>query len=112
MKKIAERVLLHSNEENPTKKEITDWIEWMKILLKGIKIGQQYVYFDGWMISTAEKDVHVDGWHSRHDLDFVPHVSALSGAHLVSEILGSIEYWHSTHIEDEEEPNQPPEPTR
>ena len=101
LKKIGEQVLLQSNGESPTKKEVTDWTEWMKILLKGIKTGQQYVYFDGWMISTSEKDVHIDGWHSRHDLDFLPHVSALAGDRLLPEILGSTEYWHSTHVEDE-----------
>ncbi len=100
--KIAVRVMPHSNHGSPTKKEITNWLAWMNILLKGIKVGKQYVYLDGWIISTSEKSVHVDGWHSRHDLDFVPHISALAGKAHLSEILGSIEYWHSTHVEDEE----------
>ncbi|HWA28469.1 MAG TPA: hypothetical protein VG734_22660 [Lacunisphaera sp.] len=93
----------HTGPRNPTQNEITEWVAWMEILLKGLRAGQQYVYLDGWMIAASSTSVHIDGWHSRHDFDFVPHVSASAGERPVAEILGSTNYWQSTHIANEDD---------
>src|SRR5882672_5821662 len=33
----------------PTAEEIREWIGFMKILLKGLQLGKQHVYIDGWV---------------------------------------------------------------
>jgi len=100
---IAERVMPRYGERKPAKAEVKEWIEWMKILLKEVTVGHTYVYLDGWMISTGSIGVHIDGWHSRHDLDVVPHMDALTGKSTIDEVLGSTAYWQSTKIEEDEE---------
>ena len=44
----------------------------MKILLKEVQCGEQYVYFDGYVIPVTADGVNIEGWHAHHQLDFVP----------------------------------------
>jgi isocitrate lyase len=100
---IAERVMPRYGERKPTKAEVNDWIESMETLLQEVTVGQTYLYLDGWVISTDSDGVHLDGWHSSHDLDAVPHLAALAGTKAVDDVLGSIDYWKSTKVAEEEE---------
>jgi hypothetical protein len=85
-------------QREPEPGEAEDWSGFMKILLKGVKPGERYVYLDGWVIPTAAKSVRIEGWHSRHDLDFVPQVAALDDPKVRIELLASEEYWLSTAL--------------
>ena len=98
----AERTIRSLNQREPKLGEVEEWIGFMKILLNGIRLGEQYVYLDGWVIPTAAKGIHIDGWHSRHDLDFVPHVVALDNSEGSTGLLASRDYWLSTAIKQED----------
>ena len=45
----------------------------------------------------------MEGWHSRHELPFVPQVAALTDPEVVESILSNPEYWHETQLADAEE---------
>lgn len=79
--------------------EIAEWVEFMKILVKGVEPGKRYVYLDGYVISTAEEEISIDGWYARHDLGFVPQVTALLDPRARDHVLASPGYWESGHIE-------------
>lgn len=95
----ASRALRAMYQREPGADQIEGWINAMKVLLKGIQPGVRYVYFDGWMILTHATSVRIEGWHSEHDLDFVPHVAALHDPDVDAKILSSQDYWLSTAIE-------------
>jgi hypothetical protein len=97
--RTADRTIRSLYQREPERGEAKEWIGFMKILLKGIQRSQQYVYLDGWVIPTTAQGVHIEGWHSQHDLDLVPHVVALSKPKLQASLLSSREYWMSTAIE-------------
>jgi hypothetical protein len=83
----------------PEPGEVEEWIDFLKILLKGIRAGEQYVYFDGWVIRTTAEAVSFEGWHSHHDLDFVPQVAALNDPEIRTGLPASRDYWLSTSLE-------------
>ena len=83
----------------PEPEEIVEWIECMKILLKGVECGEQYVYFDGYVIPVTADGITMEGWHSHHDLDFVPQLAASSDAEVRDALLCSREYWQSNRVE-------------
>ena len=58
--------------------EVEEWVEFMKILLKDIQCGEQYVYFDGYVIPVNADGITIEGWHSHHQLDFVPQSRGVS----------------------------------
>jgi len=67
----------------------------MHVLLKDIVPGSAYVYLDGWVVSTAAGRVQLEGWNSRHDLPWVPHVAALTDPGVRASVLDNREYWTS-----------------
>lgn len=77
----------------PSEQDIAQWIDAMQALHSNIELGKQYVCLDGLFISTDEPGVDFDGWHSRHQLDFVPHVKACEDYLVMEEILSNREYW-------------------
>lgn len=87
---------------SPEPNEIGEWIEFMKVFLKGITRGQRYVYLDGYVIPTTAEQVSFEGWHARHDLDYVPQVAALDDPSARGEILENRDYWESNRIEQDE----------
>jgi hypothetical protein len=97
----AVRTLRALYEREPEPSQCEEWIGFMKILLKGIKPDQQFVYLDGWVIPTTANHVRIEGWHSQHNLEFVPQVAALHDPEIRTSLLSSREYWGSTAIEDE-----------
>jgi hypothetical protein len=88
-------------KREPKAGEVDEWVEFMKILLKGIKLGEIYAYLDGYVIPTTADSVTVEGWHARHNLDFVPQVAAMHDPRVRNDILGSREYWQSHRVESE-----------
>lgn len=88
---------LYQREPEPS--EVKEWIEFMKILLKVVESGEQYVYLDGYVIPTTAGGVSIEGWHSQHDLDLVPQVAALTDPEVRDRLLCSREYWQSNRHE-------------
>jgi hypothetical protein len=88
---------------DPEEDEIEQWIEAMQVILKDVVEGQEYVCVDGWVIGADEEAVVMDGWHSRHELPFVPHVAALTDPEIMESILSNRDYWHETQLADPEE---------
>jgi hypothetical protein len=87
----------------PEPGEVTEWIEFMKILLKEVQCGEQYVYFDGYVIPLTADGVEIEGWHSHHQLDFVPQVAALSDSEICDGLRCSTEYWQRNRVEREDD---------
>jgi hypothetical protein len=100
-KETADRAIRGLWQREPKPGQVEEWVEFMKILLKGIRPGEKYVYLDGWVIPTTAKSVRIEGWHSQHDLDFVPQMAALADSAVQTELLGAREYWLSTASEEE-----------
>ena len=95
----ADRTIRALYRREPEEGEAEEWVGFMKILLKDIQSGLQYVYLDGWVIPTTAGGVHIQGWHSHHDLEFVPQVAALEDPQVQTSLLSSREYWLSTAID-------------
>jgi hypothetical protein len=74
----------------------------MKILLQSIRLGEQYVYLDGWVIPTTAGEINIEGWHSQHNLNSVPQVAALNDPEIGSGLLSSPAYWESTALKQED----------
>jgi hypothetical protein len=68
----------------------------MKELLADVRVGHRYVCLDGLFIPANATSLRFQGWHSRHDLPFVPQVRALTDPSVVPSILGSRAYWRRT----------------
>jgi hypothetical protein len=96
----ADRTICALYQRRPEAGEVKEWIDFMKILLKGVEAGQQYVYFDGYVIPTSAAGVTIEGWHAQHDLDFVPQVAALSDPGVSDRLLCSRQYWQSNRVAD------------
>jgi len=84
----------------PTAEEIEEWIELMKILLKEIQVGKQYIYIDGWVFPTDETNIQFEGWHARHELSHVPQAAAVKDVTVLDRSLGSRQYWEVRRIQD------------
>jgi hypothetical protein len=82
----------------PSSKEITEWISFMKILLKDLKAGKEYVYIDGWVWPTDSANLRFDGWHAHHELDRVPQFVAITNRSTLDRTLDSKEYWQSRKL--------------
>lgn len=90
-------------KREPEPGEAKEWGEFMRTLLKDIRLGEEYVYLDGWVIPTTAGEVHIEGSHSRHDLEFVPQVAALDDPEVNTKLLSSPDYWKSTALEREDD---------
>jgi hypothetical protein len=100
----AERVIRSLYRREPEPGEVEEWVGFMKkILLKGVRPGLEYVYLDGWVVPTTAEGVRLDGWHSRHDLPFVPQVAALTDPGVQKSVLSNKQYWRSTAREESEQ---------
>lgn len=102
LEQIGSRCLTTSLRREPLAKEIADWVSAMKILLKGIEVGREYVYLDGFIIPADSEAVRFEGWAARHDLPRMPQSQARGDADLLENSLGSTEYWRSRRIRDTE----------
>jgi hypothetical protein len=98
----AARDLRNRWKTTPSNEDVSQWVGAMKELLADVRVGQRYVCLDGLFIPTDATSIQFEGWHSRHDLPFVPHVQALKDRSVLSCILGSQEYWKRTAAEPAE----------
>jgi hypothetical protein len=97
----ADRAIRGLFQREPEPREVDEWVGFMKILLKGVRAGEKYVYLDGWVIPANAAGVRIEGWHSQHDLDFVPQLAALEDPEVQTGLLSAREYWLSTATEQE-----------
>jgi hypothetical protein len=97
-KELARRDLVGKWTDTPSDEDIDAWIEAMQAILSNVEIGKQYVCLDGLIIPTDASRVRFQGWHSEHDLEFVPHVAALDDYFVMENILCNRDYWQSRAI--------------
>jgi hypothetical protein len=83
-----------------TDKQVREWIGFMKVLLKDIQIGKEYVYIDGWVFPTDSKDLRFEGSHSRHQLTEIPQVQGLVDRGALERTLDSEKYWQERRVEN------------
>ena len=95
----GDRTVRSLYQREPEAGEVEEWIGFMKILLKGVRPGGQYIYLDGYVIPATAEGITIEGWHSHHDLDFVPQVAALNDPEIRDDLLCSREYWQSNRVE-------------
>ena len=95
----GDRTIRALYQREPEPGEVEEWVGFMKTLLKGIKAGEKYVYLDGYVIPATADGLTIEGWHSRHDLDFIPQVAALTDMTVRDGLLCSRDYWMSNCVE-------------
>jgi len=82
----------------PEQADVSEWVGAMKELLADVRIGEQYVYFDGLIVPVNAASLRFEGWHSRHDLPFVPQVAAMQNRTVLQTLLRSRDYWERTAL--------------
>jgi hypothetical protein len=90
------RDLQNKWKSEPSEEDVSLWVGAMKELLADVQVGQLYVCLDGLFIPTTATSLRFSGWHSRHELPFVPHVRALADQSILDSLLGAREYWQRT----------------
>ena len=90
---IAARDLKCRSGRDAAADELREWVDAMKVILKGIRVGGRYVILDGWIIDVDAESVGIEGWHSVHQLPFVPQVKALKDQVVLRDILANERYW-------------------
>ncbi len=90
---LAHRDLDGKWSRQPTAEDIRVWIDFMKVMLKDLEPGREYVYLDGAIFPTDSKDIQFEGMHSWHELFSVPQVDALKEKDALELTLGSRRYW-------------------
>ena len=97
----ARRDLINQSGQEPLQEDIDDWVASMKALLEEVEVDQEYVCLDGLIIPTNATSVRFEGWHSRHDFDFVPQVAALKNENVGREFLNNPAYWQANAVNRE-----------
>ena len=87
----------------PQPRESADWIDEMAILLDPVILGHEYVYLDGIYVDTQEQAIAIEGWHSRHELPYVPHVKAMEDPSVLDHTLRNELYWRGREIHQDAE---------
>ena len=88
---LAESDMLGAGRE-ANRESLADWVEYMSEFLTGIELGNEYVFLDCVLVSTASKlPLRFRGAHAVHDLSFIPQLSA--DRSIVERVLGSRKYW-------------------
>jgi hypothetical protein len=73
----------------------------MKQILADVEFDKKYVCLDGAIIPVGAGAAKFEGWHSRHDLGFVPQVAALKDPSVRKDILSSVKYWEANALSRE-----------
>jgi hypothetical protein len=73
----------------------------MKRLMRNVEVGCKYVSLDGAFFSAQAAPLNFDGWHSHHDLDYVPQVAALKDRRILEKILANREYWEASALKQD-----------
>jgi hypothetical protein len=98
---LAHRDLDGKWGSQPSPEDVSEWIEFMKILLKDITLGEEYVYLDGWIFPADSSALQFNGWHAHHELGKLPQIESLKEPLLLERTLGSIQYWQDRKLPDD-----------
>lgn len=96
---LARRDLTNRWRNKPARVDIANWVAAMRELLAEVKVGGRYVCLDGTIIPVEITAIRFDGWHSHHDLGYVPQVAALADPSIVQQVLSNTEYWRGRALE-------------
>lgn len=100
-KEIAIEDLVGYSNKEPTKEEVSEWVESMQHMTSHIELGKTYVYLDGCFIPADEEDFEFEGWHSKHNFSKTPQVIALENKEIVDELLANPDYWTQNAINEQ-----------
>ena len=100
---LARRDMTNYGVESISQEDIDRWVSVMRELLAEVKVGTKYVCLDGAIIPADAGAVQFEGWHSRHDLDFVPQVAALEDRSVLKNLLSNVRYWRANALVSENE---------
>jgi hypothetical protein len=95
---LARRDLTNRGHKTVSPEDIDRWVTGMQQILADVEVGKRYVCLDGAIIPADAGAIQFEGWHSRHDLDFVPQVAALKDPAVRTEILSSTKYWEANAL--------------
>ena len=95
---LAHKDLYGKYASSPSSRQVKDWISFMKILLKGIERGKEYVYIDGWIFLSDSKNLRFEGWYAHHQFDVVPQFGTRHNRAAIAQSLDSKEYWESRKL--------------
>ncbi|MGH7170711.1 MAG: hypothetical protein ACRELG_10570 [Gemmataceae bacterium] len=98
---LAVRDLTNKWHKKPSKRDVKSWMAAMKELLADVEVDRRYVCFDGAIIPVDAGGLVFDGWHSHHDLEYVPQVAALQDPSIVQQVLSNRGYWQATALSEE-----------
>lgn len=98
---LAHRDLDGKYGRQPTQEDVDEWIGFMQMLTRGLQLGTDYVYIDGWIFPTTETPLIFDGMHARHELAGVPQIAALSDRQSLAQTLGNRRYWDERKLDQE-----------
>jgi len=83
--------------------ELGEWVAAMQELMADLEEGEEYVYFDGLYIPSECAGAEFEGWYARHNLSFLPHVSALEHESSMKSILANPRYWNENKIDEDDD---------
>ena len=95
---LARRDLTNKWNKRPSRADVRDWVEAMRVLTKDLVLGQEYVYLDGYILPLDAQGTF-DGWAARHEFDVLPQVAALDDPQILASTVGSKSYWLERRIE-------------
>ncbi len=99
---LARRDLANLQGKTPDKKDISQWVAYMRGILADVKPGKEYVYLDGVFVPSDATGIKYIGEHAMHNLDFVPQVKALEDESVIESILTNVDYWQRNALSDDE----------
>jgi hypothetical protein len=106
LEEIGARDLRNRWKREPAAKDVIEWVGAMRILLKDVEVGREYVYLDGFFISSDAESVAFEGWAARHDLPRMPQSQARMGTDALDRSLGDIKYWRARRVARKEDGTQ------
>lgn len=87
----------------PTDTEVRAWIDSNAWMVANLSPGDRVVVLDGVILPTDHAGpLRIEGWHSRHELAWLPHTRALADPSVMSEMFRNADYWKATSVEREE----------
>jgi hypothetical protein len=98
---LAEQDLLGKYKARPTREQIDQWVEWMRLMMKSVQPEREYVYFDGSYFPSDSTTLEFEGIHARHNLPHVPQLAALRDLSVLGSTIGSPSYWQKRAITEE-----------
>ncbi|ACR13625.1 hypothetical protein TERTU_1801 [Teredinibacter turnerae T7901] len=70
----------------------------MKGMMGHVEVGRDYIYLDGYFIPADEGPFEVEGWHSEHDFNEPPQITAQHSPEIIERVLSNPEYWNERKI--------------